>query len=136
MQNFTRKVILDFERGSFRIKTLENIHEVKKTLQLRHKVFFEELLHKSLKNGLDEDQFDDICDHLAVINKETNEIVGTYRLISSNFSNKFYSENEFDLTELKNQESINQTEKLMQSTILNIKSIEKVREDLKLPSWK
>ena len=46
------------------------------------------------------DRFDLLCDHLAIVDKKTGRIVGTYRLISSTFSNRFYSAGEFDISGL------------------------------------
>jgi putative hemolysin len=65
--------------------------------QLRGKVFF-----NSAKK--DEDEFDEFCDHLVVLDKEKNEIIGTYRLLLGSVAHRhlgFYSETEFDLTNIK-----------------------------------
>jgi putative hemolysin len=98
--SFVQKNPLFIDRDPFVIRTIDNDNDLEKVLKLRHKVFYEELLNKSLESKLDQDEFDSICDHL-VISNDKNEIIGTYRLILSDFSNKFYSETEFDLTEIK-----------------------------------
>lgn len=64
---------------------------------LRQKIFFHD-------TGKDEDSFDKFCQHLVVIEKDTRQVVGTYRLLLSSVAKKhigFYSETEFDLTNIK-----------------------------------
>ena len=43
-----------------------------------------------------------LLDHLIIIDKEINSVIGTYRLISSSYSGKFYSETEFYMDRIKN----------------------------------
>ena len=66
-------------------------------LRLRHDVFLQELLGRSNANLVDQDSFDDVCDHLVIIEKASGRYVGTYRFISSAFADSFYTETEFDL---------------------------------------
>jgi len=76
------------------VKDRKLLNEVK---ELRGRVFFD-----STKK--DEDEFDDFCDHLAVMDKEKNEIIGTYRLLLGSIAKKhlgFYSETEFNLANIK-----------------------------------
>ena len=57
--------------------------EVRAVQALRYQVFNVELhegLDQSHLTGLDEDEFDGVCDHLIVIHRGTGQIVGTYRL--------------------------------------------------------
>lgn len=64
---------------------------------LRHKVFFG-------SNGKDKDRFDRYCMHLVVVDKNTRQVVGTYRLLLGSVAKKnlgFYSEGEFDLYNIK-----------------------------------
>ncbi len=74
--------------------------------RLRFEVFNLELrlgLTSSLATGLDQDAHDGYCDHLLVIDTARDCLVGTYRLLSFDRvpSFGFYSETEFDLTNLK-----------------------------------
>lgn len=79
--------------------------EVEEAQRLRYKVFSEEMgavLEKS-KSGLDQDMFDNWCDHLLVRDEETLRVVGTYRVLTPHNARKLgslYSETEFDLTRL------------------------------------
>lgn len=74
--------------------------------RLRFEVFNLELqlgLTSSLGSGLDQDAHDGHCDHLLVVDTERDCLVGTYRLLSFDRvpSFGFYSESEFDLTNVK-----------------------------------
>lgn len=75
--------------------------------RLRYDVFANELGASlpSTKNYIDKDRFDDHCYHIAVFDNQTNEIVATTRLLDNDGRNKtgtFYSETEFDLTNVLN----------------------------------
>ncbi|HCL57042.1 MAG TPA: GNAT family N-acetyltransferase [Spirochaetia bacterium] len=98
---FKPKIRFLLSKAGFTVKTAENPYEFQEVLKLRHRVFYEELLHKNQENGLDMDEFDFICDHLIVIDEKENRIIGTYRLNSSLFTDYFYSETEFDIKNLK-----------------------------------
>ncbi len=74
--------------------------------KLRFEVFNLELrlgLSSSLASGLDQDAHDGHCDHLLVVDTDRDCLVGTYRLLSFDRvpSFGFYSESEFDLTNVK-----------------------------------
>jgi putative hemolysin len=74
--------------------------------RLRFEVFNIELhlgLTSSLASGLDQDAHDGHCDHLLVIDTDRDCLVGTYRILSFDRvpSFGFYSESEFDLTNVK-----------------------------------
>ena len=74
--------------------------------KLRFEVFNLELrlgLTSSLAGGVDQDAHDGHCDHLLVIDTDRDCLVGTYRLLSFDRvpSFGFYSESEFDLTNVK-----------------------------------
>jgi putative hemolysin len=97
LKNFKPKVKLLVERDRFIIKTVENHEELTKVLRLRYDVFYRELLEERHAFEMDIDKFDFTCDHLIIVDKKTDTFIGTYRLISSLFSNKFYSETEFNL---------------------------------------
>ena len=67
-----------------------------KALALRHKVFYG-------TPGKDEDEFDKICTHVVVIDKDSKNAAGTYRLLLRSQANKhkgFYAETRFDLTNI------------------------------------
>ncbi|MGC9144012.1 GNAT family N-acetyltransferase [Hydrogenobaculum sp.] len=101
LKAFKPKITFRFEVGNFTVKTAQNSKELRKALELRHKVFYQELLNKSKLFRIDIDKFDFIADHIIIIDNKTQNVVGTYRVIASNFSDKFYSETEFDISSIK-----------------------------------
>ena len=79
--------------------------DIEEAQRLRYKVFAEEMGARLSTNkpGVDQDMFDPYCDHLLVRDSGTNEIVGTYRILSPEQAKKiggFYSQSEFDLTRI------------------------------------
>ncbi|MFN7904699.1 MAG: GNAT family N-acetyltransferase [Pseudobdellovibrionaceae bacterium] len=97
IHKFKPKVQIFSEVGPFVIKTVTNIDELKASLMLRYQVFHREFMGKPRMVGLDIDAFDSVCDHLVIIEKKTGQVVGTYRMNCSLFSEKFYSGKEFNL---------------------------------------
>jgi putative hemolysin len=102
IMNFKQKVKIFIDRGSYTVKTIDNSTELEEALQLRHDVFYKELLRRNNFIPVDMDKYDMLCDHLIITEKTTGSIIGTYRLNSSVFSKLYYSENEFDITSVKN----------------------------------
>ncbi len=95
-QNAGKKLSLHFARS---------MSEVVEAQKLRHRVFAEEMGARleTREEGVDSDIFDPFCQHLLVRDEETNEVVGTYRILDSMQAKKiggFYSDDEFDLTRL------------------------------------
>ncbi|MFN7729427.1 MAG: GNAT family N-acetyltransferase [Bdellovibrio sp.] len=97
IHKFKPKIHLVSDKGPFLLKTISSSDELIEALRLRYQVFHREMLGKTRENGIDVDEFDFICDHLAIIDKKTGRMVGTYRLNCSAFSNQFYSSQEFNL---------------------------------------
>lgn len=89
------------------VKLATTFAELDAALRLRFEVFNLELqegLLASYERGFDTDAYDAYCDHLIVKEVTTNKVVGTYRLLRQSVAARnigFYSENEFDLTNLK-----------------------------------
>lgn len=100
LKRFQKKIEINIEVGNYLIKTANTKDEVISSLQLRHLVFIEEFIGKSNATGLDIDRYDTFFDHLVVIDKKSNIVIATYRMLSSEFSSDFYSASEFDLSEL------------------------------------
>ncbi|PVZ62955.1 GNAT family N-acetyltransferase [Pelagibaculum spongiae] len=76
---------------------------IEQAQRLRHRVFSEEYGAQFDHPELDKDQFDTICDHLLVCDQQ-NKIIAYTRLINDQQAieiGHFYSENEFDLQEVK-----------------------------------
>ena len=90
------------KKGDYIIKTATNLEEVKKSLELRHKVFFNSKnIDKKKCTELEWDKYDYKADHLIILNKNL-DVIGSYRLISDLFAKTFYSETEFSLDHFKN----------------------------------
>ncbi|KPC49231.1 GNAT family N-acetyltransferase [Amantichitinum ursilacus] len=73
---------------------------------LRYRIFAEEMGARIVTRelGLDQDLFDAWCDHLLVIDDQTGDVVGTYRILAPHQAQKlgsYYSDTEFDLTRLQ-----------------------------------
>ncbi len=109
-----KKIKSEFEPiifKNFKIKIAECNFEIKKAQSLRYKIFFKEkkIKKKSFKFLLqrDYDFYDKISDHLIIIDKNReirDNVIGTYRLLRGNCAKLyrgFYTEQEFDISNLK-----------------------------------
>lgn len=97
LHKFKPKVKIYGELGSFCYKTIDQFSELKEALSLRFEVFHKEMIGKNIEKGLDIDEFDFTCDHLVIIDRRNQKVVGTYRLNCSLFNDEFYSAQEFHL---------------------------------------
>ncbi|WP_411104667.1 GNAT family N-acetyltransferase [Streptomyces sp. cmx-4-9] len=93
------------EGPRYAVRLARDEDEVRAAQRLRHQVFAGELGARldSPEPGLDLDAFDAYCDHLLVVEEETEQVVGTYRLLPPEraaVAGRLYSENEFDLSAL------------------------------------
>lgn len=92
--------------GEVYLKLAENEAELIEAKKLRKFIFFDEPNGRTEPTGeIDEDEFDDICEHFLVVDGADNDrIVGTYRLLRHDGKRKvekFYTESEFDISKLK-----------------------------------
>jgi putative hemolysin len=102
---------------STRISNLEvrlavGTEEIEAAMALRYRVFYELMEAKPTlavaARRLDFDRFDEVCDHLLVIDNDKanvrERVVGNYRLIrraAATAAGGFYSESEYDIGQLK-----------------------------------
>ena len=94
---------IDIETKSYRLETASNVKDLLEVFELRHQIFLEDVgAAKEEDDGYDVDEFDSVCDHIIIRSKEDDRIVGTYRVISSLYSDEFYSQTEFNLDEFLN----------------------------------
>jgi len=83
-----------------------HLDEVRAAQRLRYQVFALEMgarLPQTLP-GHDIDLFDDFCEHLLVRDAASEQVIGTYRVLTPTQAKRvggFYSETEFDLTRLR-----------------------------------
>ena len=96
--------------GNLKVKLAETAEEVLAVQALRYEIFVGEVGAKPTPEmeqvKRDFDKFDPYCDHMLVIatTDGKEEIVGTYRLLRRSRMGElgqFYSEDEFDIGELK-----------------------------------
>jgi putative hemolysin len=96
---FQQKINVSINSGNYILKTAETYEELIESLKLRHDVFYKEFQGKDY-DGVDLDKFDSHFDHLIIVHKETQKVIGTYRLNSSSFSSLSYTQLEFNLAEI------------------------------------
>ncbi len=97
---FEQKIPVFFERSKYLVKTIETQSELDAVLKFRYEIFHREFQGKLLPFGKDQDALDPVADHLVIIDKIKRKIIGTYRLISTSFSQQLYSNLEFDVTDI------------------------------------
>ena len=82
-----------------------SLEELREAQRLRYSVFTQEYQAtiSSRISGVDEDLFDAYCDHLIVRDQQSQEVVGTYRILDPYQAKRlkgYYSETEFFITRL------------------------------------
>lgn len=97
--------------GNLIVRLAENEAEIIASQKLRYRIFCGEMGGKASpeiqRQERDFDEFDQVCDHLLVIDSEKqgdDAIVGTYRLLRREpmrAIGRFYSESEFDISALR-----------------------------------
>jgi putative hemolysin len=103
--------IVDLSAGPLQVRLAEGRADIEAAQALRYRVFYETMGARP-SSGMaqrrrDFDPFDDICDHLLVIDHQLGppggQVVGTYRLIRRNAARRcgrFYSSGEYDIANL------------------------------------
>ncbi|MFI6638458.1 GNAT family N-acetyltransferase [Streptomyces sp. NPDC050504] len=89
----------------YRVSLARDQEDVRAAQRLRFQVFAGELGARldGPEPGLDTDPFDAYCDHLLVREAQSDEVVGTYRLLPperARIAGRLYADGEFDLTRL------------------------------------
>jgi len=105
-----RAEIPPIRQRSLEARLAANEADVDAAQALRYRVFYDEMLARpsseSLSRRRDADEFDNICDHLLVIDHDSDSdaggrVVGTYRLLRRSVAERhggFYSASEYDLS--------------------------------------
>ena len=107
----SNREIVKVVAGDFEVRLAKTAADIEAAQALRYRVFYEEMAaHPSpetAKLRRDFDAYDDVCDHLLVLDRRRGEgpegIVGTYRLIRRPAAAKmgrFYSSAEYDITKI------------------------------------
>lgn len=96
----------EISEGRYTVRFARTAEEIDAALRLRFSVFNLELnegLDSSFLTERDEDEFDQTCHHLIVVENVTNAVIGTYRLRTLEMAKTpsgFYSSGEFRLEDL------------------------------------
>lgn len=99
VHKFKVKVPMYFEAGSYVVKTADSQEELIESFKLRNQVFNNEFKGQD-KLGLDFDKFDSIFDHLIIYHKDSEQVIGTYRLNCSSDFVHSYTGLEYNLNPL------------------------------------
>ncbi len=99
--------------GALEVRLAETDSEVEQAQKLRYRVFYEEMSAVPSPQMRDEkrdfDKFDDVCDHLLVVDRAASGedgqplVVGTYRLtrdVDAARAGGFYTAGEFDMSKM------------------------------------
>jgi putative hemolysin len=100
--------VVEVRFGALQVRLADGAAEIDAAQALRYRVFYEEMgaepTPEMARRRRDFDPFDDVCDHLLVIDHARGEgaaaVVGTYRLIRREMAARcggFYSASEYDL---------------------------------------
>jgi len=103
--------IVDIATGPLQVRLAKSAVDIDAAQALRYRIFYETMgarpLPGTAKLRRDSDPFDDICDHLLVLDHRLGigaaAIVGTYRLIRREAAQRygaFYSASEYDIAPL------------------------------------
>ncbi len=106
---FMMGVLGDLRAGALEVTLATTEEEIAAALTLRYRVFYDEMGAKPsdamAARGQDFDAFDEIADHLLVIDHDRGSgaagVVGTYRLMRSEHAEKagrFYTSDEYDIS--------------------------------------
>lgn len=89
--------------NKYNVRFAKTEDDLRAAQSLRYRVFNLELgegLASSHEDELDSDKYDSQCDHLLVVERESDKVIGTYRMQTYERARKyhgFYTENEFHI---------------------------------------
>ncbi len=99
LENYRPHTDFKIEKGPYVIKLAQTTDELIKTLSLRYAVYGR--FYKTHPPvSIDIDDYDKNADHIIVMNKESGDVLGTYRILCSDFVSEYYTEREFNLDEI------------------------------------
>jgi putative hemolysin len=101
--------------GPLEVRLAETDHEVEQAQRLRYAVFYQEMsaipTSAMQREGRDFDKYDEVCDHLLVVDRESHDedgqplVVATYRLTREKDAARaggFYTAGEYDIAPMLN----------------------------------
>jgi putative hemolysin len=89
------KVPISIDQSRYIIKTASNIEEFRQVIDLRSAVFIEEFAGKTGSRRVDLEARDNDADFMIIQDRDTLEVLASYRLLCSDFTDDFYSCSEF-----------------------------------------
>jgi putative hemolysin len=91
------KVPLYLEQSRYIIKTADSLEEFRQVIDLRSAVFIEEFAGKTGSRRRDLEARDHDADFLIIQDRDSREVLASYRLLCSDFTDDFYSCSEFKI---------------------------------------
>lgn len=98
---------VNVETRNLLLRLAENTQEIEDAQALRYRVFYEGMaanptseMHRLQR---DFDSFDEYCDHLLLIDREAETVIGTYRFMRREAAERrgqFYTSDEYDVSQL------------------------------------
>jgi putative hemolysin len=95
---FKPKVEFELDLKNFIIKTASTAAELREIISLRQHSFIEDFMGEDGAGYVDFDHYDLKADHIILKSKKTGEIVGSYRVMNSAFTDQLFSSEQFDLS--------------------------------------
>jgi putative hemolysin len=97
IRTFRPKTFFQMECGPYLIETVTSPEDLARVIDLRHHSFVEDFAPNANADWVDFDDYDLRADHVILKHVDTREILGSYRIICSEFSEKFYSEEQYNI---------------------------------------
>lgn len=100
MRTFRSKAFFQMECGPYRIETVTSPEDLARVIDLRHHSFVDDFSPNADADWVDFDEYDLRADHIILKHVDTKEILGSYRIICSEFTDQFYSKEQYDISSL------------------------------------
>lgn len=106
IETFKAKTVFVVQSGPYTIQTIQDPKDLVRILELRHHSFVYDFNMSPPEGWIDFDHYDLLADHVVVKKNDSDEIIGTYRIICSDFSERFYSDEEFEISKINALEGV------------------------------
>lgn len=78
-------------KGRYRVRFAETSEDVRAAQRLRYKAFLSDTDAEGSENGLDQDLFDDLCQHVLVEDQSTGALVCCFRILPLSTGSEIFS---------------------------------------------
>ncbi len=102
ISTFVPKVRFNIEFGPYVLRTAETAADIQRVVELRAHSFMTDFTPGQNSDFIDFDDYDLLADHVLVLDRDTQTLLGSYRIICSKFTNLCYSREQFSLGEFEN----------------------------------